>query len=135
MKNVMTIAWEIAKEAVAKFGGKVKEYFAQSLKIAWATIKSEVGSVGPNSVEIELSEGSRNHKTWVAKLTGKDTKWGFKREFIDARTSDEYRGKWFTLEEGVYYDVQCGRDGRSYMTVKNGEAIEVSADEVKAALV
>ncbi|POD46302.1 hypothetical protein BKM15_26025 [Pseudomonas syringae pv. syringae] len=45
MKNVMTRAWEIAKEGVAKFGGKVKEYFAISLKMAWAehkAIKAEV---------------------------------------------------------------------------------------------
>ena len=30
MTNVMSRAWEIAKEAVIKFGGKVKEYFAES---------------------------------------------------------------------------------------------------------
>ena len=35
-KSVMTRAWEIAREAVKKFGGKVKEFFAMSLKLAWA---------------------------------------------------------------------------------------------------
>lgn len=34
--NIMKRAWEIAKEGVAKFGGKAKDYFAQSLKMAWA---------------------------------------------------------------------------------------------------
>lgn len=33
--NVMKRAWEIAKEGQEKFGGKVSEYFAESLKIAW----------------------------------------------------------------------------------------------------
>lgn len=37
--QVMKRAWEITKEAVKKFGGKVKEYFAQALKMAWAEIK------------------------------------------------------------------------------------------------
>lgn len=42
MKKVMVRAWEIAKQAVIKFGGKVKEYFAQSLTMAWAEVKNSV---------------------------------------------------------------------------------------------
>lgn len=38
-KQVMVKAWKIAKEAVVKFGGKVKEYFASSLTLAWAEVK------------------------------------------------------------------------------------------------
>lgn len=38
-KQVMTRAWEIAKTAVVKFGGKVKEYFASALTLAWAEVK------------------------------------------------------------------------------------------------
>lgn len=45
MKNVMTRAWEIAKESVKKFGGKVKEYFAQALVMAWKEVK-EVKEIG-----------------------------------------------------------------------------------------
>ena len=39
MKNVMTTAWKIAKEGAAKFGGSVKSYFAEALKMAWAQVK------------------------------------------------------------------------------------------------
>lgn len=39
MKNVMTKAWEIAREGQKEFGGKVKEYFAEALKMAWKIIK------------------------------------------------------------------------------------------------
>jgi len=39
MKKVMVRAWEIAKEGVKKFGGKVKEYFAMALKLAWKEAK------------------------------------------------------------------------------------------------
>lgn len=42
MKNVMVRAWEIAKAAVVKFGGKVKEYFAQALAQAWREVKKTV---------------------------------------------------------------------------------------------
>jgi len=34
--NIMTRAWEIARAAFAKFGGNVRAFFAQSLKLAWA---------------------------------------------------------------------------------------------------
>lgn len=40
--NVMKRAWEIAKAGQQKFGGKVKEYFAESLKLAWAEVKKGV---------------------------------------------------------------------------------------------
>lgn len=39
MTNVMRSAWEIAYEGVEKFGGKVKEYFAAALRIAWDLFK------------------------------------------------------------------------------------------------
>lgn len=37
--NIMKKAWEIAKQGQEKFGGKVKEYFAAALKMAWALAK------------------------------------------------------------------------------------------------
>lgn len=36
--QVMKRAWSIAKISVKRFGGKVKEYFAQALKMAWSEI-------------------------------------------------------------------------------------------------
>lgn len=38
----MVRAWEIAKEGQMKFGGKVKEFFAAALKIAWEEVKGAV---------------------------------------------------------------------------------------------
>lgn len=77
MKNVMTRAWEIAKEGAAKFGGKVKEYFATSLKMAWAEIKA------PVAVTVELVSGSRKHRSWVAEIVGTHKKFKFERQFIN----------------------------------------------------
>lgn len=37
--NVMRRAWRIAREGQKKFGGSVKEYFAESLKLAWGEYK------------------------------------------------------------------------------------------------
>lgn len=41
-KQLMKNAWTIAKEGQKAFGGKVSEYFAQALKMAWAQAKSAI---------------------------------------------------------------------------------------------
>lgn len=35
----MKRAWEIARQGQAKFGGKVRSYFAEALKMAWSEVK------------------------------------------------------------------------------------------------
>lgn len=42
----MKKAWEIAREGQKKFGGKVKDYFAQALKMAWGIVKNAMEAVG-----------------------------------------------------------------------------------------
>jgi hypothetical protein len=40
MKEIMKNAWEIAKKAAQKFGGRAYEYIALALKEAWKEIKT-----------------------------------------------------------------------------------------------
>lgn len=40
MKKIMMRAWEIAKQAVKKFGGRAIEYIAMALRNAWEEAKS-----------------------------------------------------------------------------------------------
>lgn len=40
-KKVMSRAWRLARQGAEKFGGSAKEYFAISLKMAWAEVKAE----------------------------------------------------------------------------------------------
>jgi hypothetical protein len=47
-KEIMVNAWRIAREGQKAFGGKVSEYFAEALKMAWAQAK--------NSIDIEALE-------------------------------------------------------------------------------
>lgn len=72
MKNVMTRAWEIAREAVKNFGGKVKEFFAQSLALAWGEVKmnNEIKCFLPQAnveVEVNLVTGVVTGDTYKAK--------------------------------------------------------------------
>ena len=41
-KELMSKAWEIAREGQKEFGGKVTEYFAEALKMVWAEAKNNI---------------------------------------------------------------------------------------------
>lgn len=54
----MVRAWGIAREGQSKFGGKVKEYFAEALKMAWAEAKGKVKNVAwfnDKGIKIEMT--------------------------------------------------------------------------------
>ena len=88
LKNIMTRAWEIAREAVANFGGKVREYIAEAMKMAWAETRS---AVDENVVNSLIARGA---KRW--------SKGGHDRLYLNRAGNDlaniklEYnkKGKW-----------------------------------------
>lgn len=51
--QIMRRAWEIARGAVAELGGKVKEFFAEALRMAWAEAKSVVKPIVERIEELE----------------------------------------------------------------------------------
>lgn len=119
----MTRAWEIARKGAKEFGGKVVEYFAEALKLAWKEIKNMKAIVTTTS-------GSRNHKSWVAEITGKDARFGFARKFVNP--VEENGDKTFELENG-FYEVSNGGE-RKFVNVDNGQVNTVSKSDVMAAL-
>ncbi len=128
MRNVMVKAWEIARNGQKRYGGKVTEYFAQALKIAWSLIKKGANKMQEPFVMIETLSGSRKHKTWVAEITGTHPQYKFNRKFIDAW--DEWSGgKEFKLFTGKYYEICDGGD-RTFVKVKDGVVERISAGEL-----
>lgn len=86
MTNVMTNAWEIAYEGVEKFGGKVKEYFAEALRIAWDLFKNGGNDMNKVKGIIEpmqavALEGTEKQIEWASKLR-KDAIMAMHREVI-----------------------------------------------------
>ena len=55
--DVMSRAWEIARRAVAEFGGRVREFFSESLRQAWMEFKT-VGQV----VNMDLASRVKAYK-------------------------------------------------------------------------
>lgn len=95
MKNVMTRAWEIAKEGVAKFGGKVKEYFAQALVLAWAEIKRGVAKV----LEIGYMEIAKQNGTLYFAVNNIE---GLEVTYLTTE-KNLYNGKMFTKKHKMDY--------------------------------
>lgn len=134
MKTVMSKAWEIARAGQAKFGGSVKDYFGQALKMAWALARKE--EAAPMTATIVTSSGSRKHKTYVAKIVGTCSRFGLERSFINNfEQATEWSDKTFTLElnEGDVYEIVGANYNadRHYMQVVEGALQQVGLQAVK----
>ncbi|WP_201280788.1 hypothetical protein [Paenibacillus lutrae] len=124
MKNVMVRAWEIAKSAVVKFGGKVKEYFSQALTMAWKETKA------PKYAEVELKPGNSKCKTWIAQIVGFHPVYKLSRKFLNNDTTDQYGYKIFFLNDGVY-EYNNGKR-RGFFRIVGGQEISINQDEAHA---
>ncbi|WP_430609666.1 hypothetical protein [Enterococcus sp. DIV0876] len=114
-------AWKLAKRGAFLFGGSSKEYFAEALKLVYRSEKA--------IYTLEISGGSRKHKSWVAKVNGTDAKWGFARTFVEAADYGVYK-----LEDGVYNIKDAAKNDQQFLLVANGKAIEIEKEEVLANL-
>jgi len=61
IRVVMKRAWEIAREGQKKFGGKVKEYFAMALKLAWKEVKKVAVKLVGSEKQIKWAEDIRKN--------------------------------------------------------------------------
>lgn len=121
MRKVMVRAWEIAKAAVVRFGGKVREYLAEALRQAWAEVQSV-------KTPFRLRNDTKGKKTWLAKITGTHPTFKLARTFIETNETDWLGNKYFELENG-YYQYDNSKE-RGYVKVENGSWEDVSYREV-----
>lgn len=68
MKNVMTRAWEIAKEAVVKFGGSAVEYLSGALKQAWKEVKQVINIEKLEEMGAKYWEGGQYRRLYLNDL-------------------------------------------------------------------
>lgn len=82
-------------------------------------------------------------RAWVARLVGRDAKFGYAREFLRAQrdyaeaNSTGSRGvmKWYTLDEGPVYEVSepiSWSHGRRYFCrAERGKVVEITKEDVE----
>lgn len=119
MKKVMIVAWKIAKKAAAKFGGSPVEYMSEALKYAWKITKATRPS---KQATLVIAAGSRNHKSWVAKIEGTDARYGFKRSFVDS-VDHNLSERTFELSAGTY--EVCNAGERYFIRVSGGKITRI----------
>ena len=128
-KNVMKRAWEIAKEGQMKFGGRAIEYIAEALKMAWKEAKQ------PKEIVLKIRHQPSGGKEWIAEITGRHPRFNFERKFLNAvarnwSSSGKTGTTSFLLKEGKIYEVNEPWKGRYFITVQNGEVVDVDVDYV-----
>lgn len=128
MRNIMMVAWKIAKKAAVKFGGSPVEYLSGALKQAWQICGKQVKRPSKTAT-LTIAAGSRNHKSWVAKIEGADAKYGFKRSFVDC-VDYNYSERTFKLGAGVY--EVCNAGERYFIRVVGGKISKIERSAVVA---
>src|SRR5690606_12814867 len=128
-KEIMKRAWEIARQGQEKFGGKAIEYIAEALRMAWKEAKQ------PKEIVLKIRHEPSGGKEWVAEIVVRDPKWNYERKFLNpvARnwsSSGKTGTTSFLLEEGKVYEVNEPWKGRYFITVQNGEVVDVDVDYV-----
>ena len=128
MKNVMTRAWELAKEAAVKFGGRANDYISQALKQAWAEAKSvNVNDVIYDAFEDIYSANDTvvSYKLWEIK--NDDGTYKQRRVYINFKYTRNSGGK-LNRSENYYVDVLCKKVGKnSKATVYSDAMFDVLA--------
>lgn len=97
----MKRAWEIAKEGQKRFGGKVKEYFAVALKLAWAEMKQ-------NDAEVVICIADHDNKKYILKAQGATYK-------FDATNEIAFK------EKRAHFYYNKGIKTFDYYIIKNGQ--------------
>lgn len=128
-KEIMKRAWEIARQGAEKFGGKAIEYIAESLRMAWKEAKQ------PKEIVLKVRHQPSGGKEWVAEIVGRHPRFNFERKFLNpvARnwsSSGKTGTTSFLLQEGKVYEVNEPWKGRYFITVQNGEVVDIDVDYV-----
>lgn len=128
-KEIMKRAWEIAKEGQMKFGGRAIEYIAEALRMAWKEAKQ------PKEIVLKVRHQPSGGKEWVAEIVGRHPRFNFERKFLNpvARnwsSSGKTGTTSFLLQGGKVYEVNEPWKGRYFITIQNGEIVDIDVDYV-----
>lgn len=94
-------------------------------------------------ITIPLDVCSAKGKTWLARITGADEKYGLAREFVKVARGDDNRSRsgmtgsiTYRIGDGVYEgnEPRSGKWGRFFIVVSGGRFRLVEKDEALAAL-
>lgn len=114
-KEVMTLAWEIAKRDAKRFGGSAVEYIAEAMKIAWGIVKSE-------QEETQTQTQTHTVSQWraVEAKMRQAGKYGYANLIGEAKV---VKFNEVMHKVGAYYGIEVIADGSNYGTYYISEKI------------
>jgi hypothetical protein len=124
-REIMVRAHEIAKTLEGDYIARMSE----ALRMAWAEARK------PSGARLYVNHQPSGGKEWVARIVGQHPKWKFEREFLSpVATNWSSSGRTgttvFEMVEGGIYEVNEPWKGRRFVTVRNGEIVEIDVAEV-----
>lgn len=133
VKEIMEMAWNLARTWANNKGGKSVEYIASALKHAWKvakvnyTNKYGLGGVEGNTIYLV---GSKRQPMYLAIIDGLSAQYGLNRKFISSpnRGTESHE---FELEDGKVYNWRESRVQFFGKFVK-GQMIPLNQQEVTA---
>ena len=125
-RNVMKRAHQIAKN----LEGDYRARMSLALRQAWKEAKVK-------TMILKVNHQPSGGKEWVAEIVGRDPKYTFRREFLNAVARDwSYSGKTGTtsyeLEPGKIYEVNEPWKGRRFVEIQDGKIVTLTVDEALA---
>ena len=105
MKSVMTRAWELAKAAAKKHGGKAIDYIAATLKSAWREVKLMASTTSKIIVIFNRDTGLNDVYGWkngkVHSTRKNLTQSGYEDEYGFLKITGHSLGEFYRIENGV----------------------------------
>lgn len=139
MKNLMKQAHEITKEMVNKYPeadyqaqlGLTLSYLHKEAKEMEFKMKKEIRDFEDGMLLLLAS--SNRYPTWLAEITGTDSKYGFKRDFINDHTEVVGRCLGYKLDEGSIYNWKNYKE-QQFGIMENGTLYEITKQDVEKLL-
>ena len=130
MKKVMMRAWEIAKQAAKKFGGRAIEYIALALREAWKEIKNMVMDIIDRIEELEAKGFKRWQKNGMDRMYINASALGLICTYYKTGniSNAEFRGNWISNSEGYRL-----KGAKTYIDLNNKRIVSDSARLAAAA--
>jgi len=131
LKTIMMRAHQLARQMEGDYAARL----ALGLRQAWREVRRM-------SKKLEtITKTCYRGYGWIARITGRDEKYGLAREFVrkrdvTVRRTNVYRElEWvIELEEGVIYEfcwrVSSGQEDRGFWQVRGGQFVKVEYQDV-----
>ncbi|SFG85281.1 hypothetical protein [Methylobacterium gossipiicola] len=131
-------AWEIARNRALTFDLTpecARQFFPNALRQAWAQARAEAAApAAPKTTTLTFHTGKgRRDRAWLARVTGKDARYGFARHFLRGTEFWDNGNK-------VRFDIELTEDAAfednayGYYVVRDGALVELADKAAFSAL-